>query len=178
LIYRVENSLGKGMYTGDNCEATREMHDTFRHPPPYQDARLRDAWDEKYYAGSQHLYNFGFSSLDQLRMWIYRDEWRRLLHDAGFFIHAYSADNYILGDTQAVFIRDSYPVGKFLLTGLNTPIADEWSARIEQEYKANAAYNLGTVFPSWSPSPSEPAASLRATTEAQHAPATASPQAA
>lgn len=135
LIYRIEDALGKGMYCGTDCPVKYMMQEE-RHPPPYQDIRLRDIWETLYEQSRQRDFQFGFSSLDQLRSWIYREEWRDALNAAGFKVYVYAAKEYYLGDTQAIMIKPALPVGHIVLTALAGNVADEWFQSLEEEYNA------------------------------------------
>lgn len=102
LIYRVEQENGRGMYV-DNKDDTysSEMTEAMRHPIPSEDAALRDAWNAL--SLSQFKYCFGFSSLEQLKSWIYRSDWRAAINADGFKVAAYETTDFLVGDTQAVF---------------------------------------------------------------------------
>lgn len=135
IIYRVESKRGTGMYVNSSCWSVKEaMQEYERHPDPTQDAGLRDVWRDLYYGHESTLFSFGFATIAQLKSWIYRDDWRQILHDHGFAVYAYNAKTYHLGDTQAIFIKDSLPVGHFVLTALAS--AEEWFNSLEEEYNA------------------------------------------
>lgn len=106
LIYRVQvpNSDTSLYYNNDLWHVKDRMQTSHRHPSPWQDAALRDAW-----AGldGKHNYIFGFSTIAQLKSWIYRREMRRDLEEAGFRVVVYQTDDYFLGDTQAVFRKST-----------------------------------------------------------------------
>ena len=116
---------GKGMYQGpDTVAASRMFELSGRHPGPNDDAAIKDAWSKGSYNGLHREYFFGFKSLDQLRQWIYKTEWRQELHDTGYEIHIWEAKAcvntnymgdtdrfkgtevrpYLQGDTQMVFM--------------------------------------------------------------------------
>jgi len=103
-IFRIQNKHGIGMYTAQ-AEITYCMLELDgRHPPPLDDTRLCAAIE----ATGRHCqfgdYNFGFSSLDQLRSWVYRAEWRSGLEAEGFFVVELETAEVYKGDTQAVWL--------------------------------------------------------------------------
>lgn len=102
-IYRVENQHGTGMYHVWDRFALNENSE--RHPTPHHDSRLMQAGWEAFKARYYSDVYFGFSSLDQLRSWVYQDRWREELYSHGYNIHVYEADEALLGDTQAVFVK-------------------------------------------------------------------------
>lgn len=115
---------GKGMYQGPDTKAAESMYEQGHHPCPGDDAALGPHWQHAAYGHYNREYFFGFKSLDQLRQWIYKTEWRQELHEAGYEIHIWEGraclnttylgnrDNlkgipfrpYIQGDTQMVFV--------------------------------------------------------------------------
>lgn len=110
-IYRVENANGRGMYrAGGSYSALEFEFDEYIHPmPSSDDALMRSIQERGEYNECGSLdYSmddyFGFSSLDQLKRWIYRDDWRSKLDAAGFHVSVYSAVGACIGDTQAVFL--------------------------------------------------------------------------
>ena len=115
-VYRVENSLGRGMYRGNSRDYLLDaMYDPVLHPTPSNDSRLMRALHEaglvvqgKY--GWNHVrwapFNFGFSSPDQLRRWLFNDAVKKDLQAIGFSVSVYEGGTEYHGDTQAVFIRN------------------------------------------------------------------------
>lgn len=106
-IYRVEDDQGTGMYR--TSIALREMNcSDKRHPSPWDDMKLSEPWENMDLYERSKMF-FGFSSLDQLKFWIYLEEWRKLLKKEGYFISVYECepDDAIIGETQAIFIRSS-----------------------------------------------------------------------
>lgn len=108
-IYRIETPEGAGMYCSRVSNITNEMQDMFKHPMPDEDDLLVFALKDKSENGSYILwsklehYYFGFSSVEQLRRWIYQDEWLRILHDDGLVITVIESNDVLLGHTQAMF---------------------------------------------------------------------------
>lgn len=100
-VYRIEDSEGRGMYYYRN---TRNpiSYEPARHPVPGCDSLLMASGFPLY--GSQHL-NYGFISIEQLRSWIYRDEWLLGLHELGYVLAVIESDEVYVGNTQAVFLR-------------------------------------------------------------------------
>lgn len=104
-ILRVETETKVGMYR-NNSLASEEMHEmSGRHPAPFSDTKIGPYWN---YRLPGHCSNklFGFTSIEQLRFWIYKAEWRESLHDEGYAISYYEVpEEYaLLGDTQAIFV--------------------------------------------------------------------------
>ena len=110
LVYRIENDEGDGMY----CCADIDLSFTevmANYPDPDPDRRIMQSEFYELYGieyGDVHIlpeadfpgfwekngtqfwdYYFGFPSTDALKLWIYREEWRKALHDNGFFIAVY-----------------------------------------------------------------------------------------
>lgn len=115
-LFRVENARGEGMYFGENNVADEMQPFSYpdasmRHPKPYDDSALMADCAAK---GLPHdwlewgHYNYGFSSIEQLKMWVHRDSWRRGLHDYGFQVSIYEIDDqyFAAGDTQAIVLKD------------------------------------------------------------------------
>jgi hypothetical protein len=101
-IYRVENKLDQGMYTGaySLCDIM-DTRSTPRHPTPNNDSGLSDDYWE--FMDKTAQYRFGFSTLAQLRSWLYDDEWLRALHGWDYRLSLYDAKKAIVGNTQALF---------------------------------------------------------------------------
>jgi hypothetical protein len=57
------------------------------------------------YSENMSDYYFGFSSIDQLRSWIYKDDWLVGLHDIGMLLAVYICEDedVLVGNTQAIF---------------------------------------------------------------------------
>lgn len=108
-VYRVENANGEGMYRNrvfsDRDCPLNDCYDMYRHPMPSSDDALCKSigTDMVYW----HRYHFGFSSISQLKNWLYTDDVRSKLANAGFVISVYECETEFHGDTQAVFIRDT-----------------------------------------------------------------------
>ena len=91
-VWRLEDSGGRGMYgefrdssyfyyasmgSGEDDPAPENVH-----PLPYEDPLLKFApWNSDYY--------FGFSSIEQMRRWIYKDEWLSRLAAYGIMLNLY-----------------------------------------------------------------------------------------
>lgn len=106
LIYRVENANGCGMYMGNDHSFSYEMIDSMRHPTPNKDASLSKFWNALSFERSQ-AYSFGYGSLEQLKNWIYQDSWRKEIDESGFRVYVYDSKHFEIGDTQAVFIKQT-----------------------------------------------------------------------
>lgn len=109
IIYRVERENGGGMYYTNSDDITFEMQDSMRHPPPHKDAKLKKAWgklcdgDWSY----KSSWSFGFSTIEQLKNWIYQTEWREILTNLEYYVVSYNAKEYHFGDTQAIFRKET-----------------------------------------------------------------------
>lgn len=118
-LYRVENVDGEGMYRSSAPDLTlSEMQDYDRHPTPNKDTMLRqgvirllglDPYDNFVEYSKWLQFKYGFVSLDQMRAWIYANEWRKALHEKGFYISVYECDEkyFVAGNTQAVVKVDT-----------------------------------------------------------------------
>ncbi len=122
-IYRIENNIGLGMYIGGSSIAN-DMQGMM-HPVPYSDSLLAPAltsalsniadvyveYDVDGYSvdwGVKEWWTcrlFGFSSVNQLRQWIYNDIWLLILRDEGFFLAEYTVPSWdcMFGHTQVIF---------------------------------------------------------------------------
>lgn len=104
LIYRVQIPGTKvSLYHNNKMwDVKDEMQSSDRHPDPQQDAALSGPWFDLTY-DERANYFFGFSTIEQLKSWIYRTSWRQRLDKADFRVVVYDTAEYIIGDTQAVF---------------------------------------------------------------------------
>lgn len=98
-VYRIENAEGKGMYAGGQI-ANEEMNawQSNRHPMPSKDSRLSLDYEVVFERGMK----FGFSSLDQLKFWVYQEDHRVALHKEGFRVSVFTAEACV-GDTQVFY---------------------------------------------------------------------------
>lgn len=127
-IYRIEAITGEGMYRcrsalvsfKDACDIM--PIDEAKHPTPRNDSLLimnMEASGLDTNSEDVYEYRFGFSSLEQLRNWIYRDSWLIGLHDIGLVITEYCCEDkdVLVGHTQAIFkgslYRKSYSIKKY-----------------------------------------------------------------
>jgi len=115
LVFRVQTPKGVGMYCS-GARATGQMFDldTY-HPSPNNDGKLGDVWAELH---NKVEWRFGFASIDQLRMWIYRQEWRDSLHEQGLYVSVISAEYVHVGETQAIYSGVSEEVGRIKVNKL------------------------------------------------------------
>lgn len=114
MLYRVEDNLGEGMYHSSNAPSLG-MHNEIRHPSPREDSKLYDGIKillkkRGDIAFNFSLFKYGFSSLGQLKSWIYKKEWKKGLHKAGFSLSIYKCEeeNFVAGDTQAVVLLNTH----------------------------------------------------------------------
>lgn len=117
IIYRVENSRGEGIYYGA-CSVKYKMQDE-NHPTPSKDCLLvklvkinypkkiktnlfspKEKWISSDFI--QETFIFGFASIEQLKRWIYKGEWRYDLSHEGFRISVYECEEAYCGRTQAM----------------------------------------------------------------------------
>lgn len=125
LIYRIEDTEGYGMYRGEYWEGLSSVKNGERHPGPARDSKLLsenpdlfcgDGFGCFYFDSPSFI--FGFSSPEQLRNWIYQDEWIAALSAAGYHLSIYRGD-VRHGHTQAVIdkntaeLLDSYDLVEF-----------------------------------------------------------------
>lgn len=97
-IYRVEDAFGHGMYSSLISPSMGGK----RHPLPEDDCKLAQEWAK---IKDKSSFFFGFISLEQLKLWIYKKSWRKELANEGFFVTVYESKNFFFGDTQAVFLK-------------------------------------------------------------------------
>ena len=113
-IFRVETVEGKGIYRGPDWDGVDESgSDSSKHPMPHKDSKLLDENKDLFYHIGDGEYRFldydfifGFSSIDQLRRWLYNDEWLSGLDRQGFVLSIYEGD-VRHGHTQAVINKDT-----------------------------------------------------------------------
>jgi hypothetical protein len=107
-VYRIEKD-GIGMYGSGGCGG-EYGYDSFRHPAPDDDAKLRKATDERKAQDGKMYFDyapshFGFISIEQLRAWVYADDWLRSLHESGHVLAIIRSDDVLVGHTQVIFKR-------------------------------------------------------------------------
>ena len=116
-IFRVERKDdGRGMYqSGYGLHSCKSYKTEFsRHPTPFDDSLLRDNMRAAGIGFDFTSYIFGFISIEQLRSWLYRDEWINYLIKNDFILRVYMGE-VIVGHTQAI-IKD---VSKELFTEIS-----------------------------------------------------------
>lgn len=123
-IFRIEDKAGQGMYRSDKFGSSQhnpmygDGYDDMKHPLPHNDSLLMSnmrIWHAAQGNTEQSqkscpvvdAFNFGFASQEQLRNWIYKDEWLVKL-DQKFFLTLYAVPDefVVVGHTQACFIRE------------------------------------------------------------------------
>lgn len=105
LVYRIEDADGGGIYRGYSGRSWDYAHDDMKHPLPYEDSLLAPLYN-KLDSSARSNYIYGFSSIQQLRSWIYADGWLLDMHDAGFKLSIYNVtDEVLMGHTQVMFLR-------------------------------------------------------------------------
>ena len=122
IVYRVETVDGIGMYgCGVNC-VNFEMDDDRRHPLPKDDAELSVFW-ERLSSDDRDGIRFGFSSIDQLKSWIYKKSWRKEIAKSGLIVSVYRARFVRVGATQAVFkLKTAKKIGTVDILNLDAPM--------------------------------------------------------
>ena len=111
LIYRIEDAECYGMYRGEYWEGLDDVKSGERHPAPHNDSKLLNENPDLFHGvefpsfGSPSFI-FGFSSPEQLRNWIYWDEWFVALSAAGYRLSIYRGD-VRHGYTQAVIDKNT-----------------------------------------------------------------------
>lgn len=122
-VLRVECN-GAGMYMGATRQAGIHMDDDRAHPLPCEDSGMPEGaiqWLRKHGHGGSKRARFGFSSVAQLRRWIYKDEWIARLGAVGCELVEYDAGTCYAGHTQAMFdIHDAVVLSRKPLTSLLT----------------------------------------------------------
>ena len=114
-VRRAGHGIGDGMYTADDGLFAASDYCTVDsvHPAPYRDTALN--WDNiEYILGvPQHQCYFGFGSIEQLKAWLFDEEWRLYLHKQGFVIKVWSIHNDTefpkmrVGNAQAVAVESA-----------------------------------------------------------------------
>lgn len=110
-VYRIERDKSKeGMYTcitGKDWYSITNGAQTDRHPTPWEDSLLRANIIAAGYSMTDIAceMHYGFISIEQLRTWIYKDEWLKGLSDNGFILAEYRSEEVFVGNTQAIFYR-------------------------------------------------------------------------
>ena len=111
-VRRAGPGIGAGMYSSEyglfSCGSYASS--SRRHPEPWADTALQ--WDNiGYVLGvQQEQCYFGFSSLDQLKAWLYRQEWREHLHLNGFVVKVWDLlEEFAMhsGNAQAVATKQA-----------------------------------------------------------------------
>ena len=116
LIYRVENSQGKGPYWG---AAPMYLFENNRlHPAPQDDSKFMLNAFRKGFAGNIYLFAtnqniyFGFESIKQFKRWFFKNSVILDFHKYDFRIVVYkvSAKQVVLGNTQLAFVKENATV--------------------------------------------------------------------
>lgn len=104
-ILRVENSTGRGMYSG--LWYKLDLPEDRNHPCVYEDSKYQDDLVKKGLPiGSEPLgHRFGFLDEKMLRRWIYSDKWIEVLSQNGATLCVYEveASDIVVGRTQITF---------------------------------------------------------------------------
>ena len=113
-VRRAGPGIGEGMYgRADGLRgAPGYSEHVSKHPAPYRDTAL--IWDSiDYILGvpQQQCY-FGFGNIEQLKAWLFDEEWRLHLHNRGFVIKVWSLPDsefpkMRVGNAQAVAVKSA-----------------------------------------------------------------------
>lgn len=108
LCFRVEHKDHKAGVYNSSCRApgTQSSFEDPRHPSPMEDQSIRPFWINLMQTDYADKYYFGFSSMDQLRRWIFSEEYMNHLKHKHMVIGIYQTDDYHIGDTQMVFRKE------------------------------------------------------------------------
>lgn len=114
-VFRVETKNGRGMY---NAWYEVGLPTSDNHPCVYEDSLYREN-AEKFdpnlvrrndegalcWAQEPYGHRFGFQNMEQLRRWIFDDEWIKKLDNAGCVLCVYEVPDFamIVGRTQVTF---------------------------------------------------------------------------
>ena len=113
-VRRAGPGIGDGMYHAeDGLSAAPDYFTREReHPVPYRDTALN--WDNiSYILGvPQYQCYFGFGNIEQLKAWLFDEEWRLHLHNQGFVIKVWSLPDsefpkMRVGNAQAVAVKSA-----------------------------------------------------------------------
>ena len=106
-IYRLETPEGVGVYTARElypmlCRVLSEYCELPNHPGPFTDKRLKNLFLQW---GELLAFNFGFSSLRQLKDWFFNREDRQLISECGIVCVVYEVEDghFHEGEKQCVF---------------------------------------------------------------------------
>jgi hypothetical protein len=139
-VWRIENRESRlGMYSGVGASPLDEGASS-RHPTPLGDSLLCKSIANScktcnvlLHLTKHKEYRYGFSSLEQLRSWVYKDEWLSFYHNRNFALVEYDADIAYQGNTQCVFIpteqRLEYDIAEFF----NLPLKGQQMNMPEKE---------------------------------------------
>ena len=121
LIYRVEDLNGVGLYRCGCGLRCAEIMQYKRHPTPSEDAELSAWWSRNYKTRAEYI--FGYSTLEQLKSWIYAKKWRVEIKQSGLVCSVYETNDFIVGATQAVFRnRTAKKIGEIDILDLDAPM--------------------------------------------------------
>lgn len=112
-IYRLETKDGRGPYFQGKLSRRLSEHccdDSFRQPLPEADQKLAQRWKSIEFMQKSN-YLFGFANFDQLTTWLGRRGVAIDLDLDEFSVMVYEVpeEKCILGNTQAVFIKQDPP---------------------------------------------------------------------
>lgn len=103
--------IGFGMYSSaEGLHGCASYRNDNAHPAPLADTALLWGQLGNILGVPQYQCYFGFSSLDQLEAWLYRQEWRKYLHLNGFVVKVWELPEEFAmhsGNAQAVATRQA-----------------------------------------------------------------------
>lgn len=106
---RFQQSEFYGIYTGGGglYDIMDGRNDAERHPPPSADSQLMENYKKTSVAAitdrfHPYHFNYGFSSIEQLKSWLYQDEWIKQLYAKGYRVMEYDVPDRFcaVGNTQ------------------------------------------------------------------------------
>ena len=114
-VRKAGQGIGGGIYNADDGLFKSPGYCTIDHVHPAPDRDTALNWDNiAYILGvPQHQCYFGFGNIEQLKAWLFDDEWRLHLHKQGFVIKVWSLPDdskfpkMRVGNAQAVAVKSA-----------------------------------------------------------------------
>lgn len=104
-MLRLEDKNGNGIYTAGNLEDWMPQCEE-RHPTPYDDTKLRRAFNGRLNSRIMSYYKFGFVNHQQFREWFFSDQTIKNAYTRGFKLVEYTGQT-VVGYTQCMMKIDS-----------------------------------------------------------------------
>lgn len=113
-VRRAGQGIGEGMYSApDGLFVAPEYCPCRAHPSPSQDTALNWNNIECILEVPRHKCYFGFGNIEQLKAWLFYEDWRVYLHSRGFVIKVWSLPEdsefpkMHVGNAQAVAVKSA-----------------------------------------------------------------------